>query len=46
MPSMLFAGHAVALAAEHAHANGGVGMPPGLRSVPEVTQYFRQPVSV
>jgi len=29
MPSALFAGHAVAAAMEHAHANGGVGMPPG-----------------
>ena len=29
MPSALFAGHAVAAAMEHAHANSGVGMPPG-----------------
>ena len=28
MPSALFAGHAVAAAMDHAHANGGVGMPP------------------
>jgi hypothetical protein len=28
MPSALFAGHAVAAAMEHAHANGGVGMSP------------------
>jgi hypothetical protein len=34
MPSTLFAGHVVALAAEHAHANGGVGMPPGERRYP------------
>ncbi|MBE3096689.1 MAG: hypothetical protein IMZ44_06105 [Planctomycetes bacterium] len=35
MLSTLSAGHAVALGAEHAHANSGVGMPPGLRSVPQ-----------
>ena len=29
MPSALFAGHVLAAAMEHAHANGGVGMPPG-----------------
>jgi hypothetical protein len=38
MPSALFAGHAVAAAMEHAHANGGVGMPPGRgRSAPKLS---------
>jgi hypothetical protein len=34
MPSTLFAGHAVARGAEHAHANDGVGMPPGNQESP------------
>ncbi|MCX5655201.1 MAG: hypothetical protein NTY65_11190, partial [Planctomycetota bacterium] len=34
MPSALFAGHAVAAAMEHAHANGGVGMPPNAVNYP------------
>jgi hypothetical protein len=29
MPSTLFAGHAYATFCKHAHAYGGVGMPPG-----------------
>jgi hypothetical protein len=29
MPSMLFAGHVSAAFCKHAHAYGGVGMPPG-----------------
>jgi hypothetical protein len=40
MPSALFAGHAVAAAMEHAHANGGVGMPPGEEYPhPKLTHY-------
>ena len=40
MPSTPFAGHASAPGAKHAHANSGVGMPPGERKHPlQLTPY-------